>query len=64
MSERVFYELSVATKRNAKSSPLMTRVFPVTLNVALDRMSSGLLPTLTSTGPTPGADPPPASGAG
>src|SRR4029453_3688652 len=41
----------VATERNARSSPLMMRVVPVTVNVALDRMSLELLPTLTSTGP-------------
>jgi hypothetical protein len=29
----------------------MTRVFPVTVNLAVDRMSLELLPALTSTGP-------------
>jgi hypothetical protein len=29
----------------------MTRIFPVTVNLALDRMSLELLPALTSTGP-------------
>ena len=45
------YEPIVATERNARSSPLMVRVFPVTVNVALERMSLELLPALTSTGP-------------
>lgn len=41
----------VAAERNARSSPLMTRVLPVTVSVALDRMSLELLPAVTSTGP-------------
>jgi hypothetical protein len=42
---------TVETERNARSSPRITRVRPVTVNVALDRMSLELLPALTSTGP-------------
>ena len=41
----------VATEKNARSSPLIERVFPVTVNLAADRMSLELLPALTSTGP-------------
>jgi signal transduction histidine kinase len=36
---------------NARSSTLMTRIFPVTVTVALDRASLELLPALSSTGP-------------
>jgi hypothetical protein len=42
---------TVATDKNARSSPRIQRVYPVTVKVALDRMSLELLPALTSTGP-------------
>src|SRR5262249_49651903 len=45
------YALTFATERNARSSPLMTRVFPAMMILALDRMSLELLPALISTGP-------------
>jgi hypothetical protein len=45
------YDATVVSDRNARSSPRITRVFPVTVNFALDLMSLELLPALTSTGP-------------
>jgi hypothetical protein len=45
------FEPIVTMERNERCSPLIVRVFPVTVNLALDRMSFELLPTLTSTGP-------------
>jgi hypothetical protein len=45
-----YWWLAPASKR-ARSSPLMTRVCPVTVNVARDRMSPKLPPALSSTGP-------------
>ena len=45
------YEPIVATERNARSSPLIFRVFPVTVSVAVDRISVELLPALSSIGP-------------
>jgi hypothetical protein len=45
------YEPIVTVERNAGSSPLMVRVSPVTVNVAVERMSMELLPALNSTGP-------------
>jgi hypothetical protein len=45
------YEPTVAADRNARSSPLITRVCPVTVKVALARRSLELLPALSSTGP-------------
>jgi len=41
---------TLATDRNARCSSLMERVFLVTVNVALDRMSLELLSALNSTG--------------
>jgi Fibronectin type III-like domain len=45
------HEPTVASERIARSSRLMTRASPVVANVALERISLGLLPALTSTGP-------------
>ena len=49
------YELIVVTEKNLRSSPRMVRVLPVTVRLALDRMSSELLPALSSTD-EPGAE--------
>lgn len=47
----VGHEATVATEKNLRSSPRMVRVVPVTVIVPLDRMSSELVPALTSIGP-------------
>jgi hypothetical protein len=39
-------EITGATVRNVRFSPLIVRVFPVMVNIALDRMSFELLPAL------------------
>jgi hypothetical protein len=45
------YEPIVATERKRAVLTRMERIFPVTVSLALDRMSLELLPALTSTGP-------------
>jgi hypothetical protein len=53
MFETVFHlvQLTVAAEKKARSSPRITRVFPVTFSVAVDLISLELLPTLISIGP-------------
>lgn len=45
------HQLMVTAERNVRSSPSMTRIWPVTVNVAVERISPELLPVLSSTGP-------------